>query len=288
MSSSSTANTDGPTGVHENLWKDYKYPDMERALKLTQQGAKGMINHVNAVLPFSKATSVLDIACGPGTVYRQLFDMDIPIASSTKLLGIDIAQPMLDKIHERQKTPQPGDDKTWDLVHAWLEDATRLSAADGSQSHVLSQMGIFLIPNYSLALHEAHRVLAADGVFTMSAFRRSAWNDDIMITLEQMHPERRLPRIADVWKDKDLFKIELEKHGFHDVVIHEIPLAMTYETPDQLIESLWTTIPYIKPAVEGLSEEQIRACKDAMARKIETQFPNKVLPAVTHLAVARK
>lgn len=287
MASAKAPNASGDRPIDKDLWRDYKYPNAKHT-EITHRASRALVEKVNAVFPFAEAVSILDIACGNGAVFNELFASGIEVAETAELLGVDISQPMVSQIHERQAAADPADAKTWKRVRAWVEDATNLSSLlTGSQTHVLSQMGIFMFPDYSQALSEAQRVLTPDGIFAMSAMSRSAWNDDVIPIIEKMHPDLQLPRIKEVWQDTKLFQAELEKHEFVKVQVSEVPLSMHFDSPEDLINGLWKALPYLKNTVKGLSEEQIQACKDAMVKKVAEDYPNNELPGIVLMAVAR-
>lgn len=243
-----------------------------------------MLETTDAVVPFSQATSILDIACGQGMVFEKLFESGISLSPSAKLVGMDVNELAISQIQERAKTSTD----RWKDVSAWAGDAVKLSVPDNSQSHVLSQMGIFLIPQWDKALQEAHRVLEPSGVFSMSAMSRSAWNDEIIPQVETIHPERKVPRVPQRWRSKDSFAEALQQNGFHDVVVHEVEVKMEYDTPESMVEIFFDVMPHLKPLLQGLSGEQAQEVKAKMASKIKSDYPNHELPGVSLFAVGRK
>ena len=125
-------------------WAGFKKLTQDVEFPVNAQGARALLSAVNDTLPFSKATSVLDIACGQGAVFEELFRPNYALAPSATLLGIDTAESLLSTIHARQKEADPG---AWARVRVEKEDAVKLSSKNSSHSHVLSQMGIFLVPD---------------------------------------------------------------------------------------------------------------------------------------------
>ncbi|PNS19031.1 hypothetical protein CAC42_1767 [Sphaceloma murrayae] len=285
--------------ISPSVWKTHSYAISNSNPKSLMRPGKAspmqtaftQLRLIDAALPFSSATSVLDIACGPGTVYKCLFDLSpsLSVPASCALLATDISAPMIAHITARQSDPLPGDEGTWSRINAWVADATDLSiVSDGSQSHVISQMGIFLIPDSDAALREVKRVMRKDGnaVFSMSSVAETTWNSDVMGVIEEMWPERRMPRVNAKWRDVDSFRGELERNGFSKVEIHEVKMAMGFDDERELVEGLWKALPFMKSLTEGMTEEDMSRTKDVMVERVKERFPEKELPGKALVAVA--
>ncbi|KAF4550502.1 Methyltransferase domain-containing protein 2 [Elsinoe fawcettii] len=283
--------------ISRDTWKSHSYTvSGPQSIQTSPSSASPMrvaytqLSLIDSLLPFSSATSVLDIACGPGTVYAALFDSGITLSPSAKLLATDISPPMVGHITARQAEKRAGDDETWGRVQAWVADATDLDTVkEGSQSHVISQMGIFLIPDAEKALAEVKRVMRKDApsLFSMSSVAEAAWNTDVLGVIEERSPERKLPVMAPRWKDAGLMKGFLEEQGFREVRVEEVRMAMGFEDEEKVVEGLWGKLPYIKSITEGMTEEEIRETKKVMVERIKERFPGKELPGKALVALAR-
>ncbi|KAF2224118.1 hypothetical protein BDZ85DRAFT_318092 [Elsinoe ampelina] len=293
--------------ISRDLWRSHSYspqsispPTRSSPMAISH----ALLSHTNTLLPFSTATSILDIACGPGTVFSTLFTSPIPLAPTASLLATDISPGMVAQIHARQSQPSADTATTWARVHAFEADATSLpTVPDGSQSHVLSQMGIFLIPDSALALAEVRRVMRKSpppssssspspatspaSVFGMTTVASATWNSDVVGLIEEIYPSRRLPVMPPHWRDKRLMKSYLEGQGFKEVEVHEEEMKMGFDSPEGVVGMLWRNLPYIKGMIEGLDGGEVEGLKRKMVERVRERFPGGEMPGMALVATAR-
>ena len=91
--------------------------------------------------------TVLDLACGPGTLTRLLADA---VGSSGLVVGADLSAPMLDRAARTVDAPQ---------VALARMDAMDLPLADGCVDAVCCSLCLHLVPHLETALDEILRVL---------------------------------------------------------------------------------------------------------------------------------
>ena len=106
---------------------------------------------------------VLDLACGTGSVARQVAPM---VGSSGQILAVDINPAML-QVGRAQPQPQPAG-----AVITWQEgDATKLNLPDKDFDLVLCQQGFQFFPNRLASAKEARRVLREEGRAIISVWQ---------------------------------------------------------------------------------------------------------------------
>src|SRR5690625_6843127 len=106
---------------------------------------------------------VLDLACGTGSVARQVAPM---VGSSGQTLAVDINPAML-QVGRAQPQPQPAG-----AVITWQEgDATKLNLPDKDFDLVLCQQGFQFFPNRLPSAREARRVLREEGRGMLSVWQ---------------------------------------------------------------------------------------------------------------------
>lgn len=281
--------TNSASTVSKETWKNFSYST--KPGDTTLQPTIVQLAHTNSTLPFANATAILDIACGPGSMYTQLFASEppIPLSSSATLTALDISPAMIAQIHQRQ-SEDSSSDKEWSRVTTHVCDATDLSMIpDSSQSHVLSALGIFVIPDSDAALREARRVMAPGGVFSMTGLASASWVQEVLAQLTILHPDRMIPFAAEKWRTKEAFGNELINVGFRDVEMVEIPLAMQFEEREQAIEWLWKRLAFMPTVTKGMSELDIKRAKEAMIEYIARTYPELpgTLPGLALLGVGR-
>lgn len=125
----------------------------------------------------TRATTVLDLACGAGAMSREL------AAPGRTVIGIDVSAAELELAASRGPGP-------------WLlADARRLPLADGCVDAVTSSMGMVVIHPTSLLLAEAARVLRPGGALAfMAPSVRPLSPADIRIGLRLAATLRSTPR----------------------------------------------------------------------------------------------
>jgi len=279
--------------VNTNTWSkfSYKIPSESSSHKAMAtsppvQATRKQLALTSEVLPFANATAILDIAAGPGTVFNELFTSTLALSPSATLLAQDVSPFMIEQIKVRQSSSPE-----WARVHTDVSDATNLSAvASDSKSHVVSSMGIFLIPDSASALSEAYRVLAPGGVFSMSSVARGSWISETLSLLTDIYPDRVVPLPAETWRRADLFQAELERAGFEDVHVSEAELYMSFDDHAGIVETLWNMLPFMPSLTKGLTEKQVKEAKEMMVANIKKKFPEVPgkLPGLSLIGVGRK
>ena len=266
--------------IRKDDWAKFAYKRFDEGPPI--QATKALLTRLEDILPFSRATAVLDIAAGPGTVFDVLFNSGIEVNPDAPLTAQDISPTMISHIKASQ-----GTDKLWANVRTEICDATDLSSiSDRSQSHVMSQMGIFLVDDSDKALREARRVLAPGGVFAMTSVAQASWMQDVLAQLTVLHPALHMPVLAKKWQSKDTFSEELQRAGFTDVKVYEIPIYIPYEDEAEVVQRLWDVSLFMTPLTKDLTEEEKRTAKARMVKFVKANFQGQ-LPGLALLGVGR-
>jgi len=116
----------------------------------------------------AQGSTVLDIATGRGAFLYRAYDHSAP---SGKVIGIDLAQGMIDSTTEEIK------EKGLD-IELLLMDAEALDFEDNSFDYVFCGFAIFFFPNLERALSEIYRVLKPNGKFGVSTFNADPVSDE--------------------------------------------------------------------------------------------------------------
>lgn len=140
-----------------------------------------MLDVVNATVPFSTASTILDIGCGPGTLPTLLFKRyGGQIPELAKLIATDFSAGMVEAARMRKEKELHSDNvhaaKCWARLEVDVMDAQNLEkVASNSVSHMMGSLVYFMLPDYKKGLSEAHRVLSADGVFACTSWAKVGW-----------------------------------------------------------------------------------------------------------------
>lgn len=140
-----------------------------------------MLDVVNTTLPFSTASTILDIGCGPGTLTTLLFKKyGEQIPQTTKLIATDFSAGMVEAAKTRKQKEMQSEDEhaanCWARLELDVMDAQNLKkVATNSVSHVMGNLVYFMLPEYKKGLSEAHRVLSDNGVFACTSWAKVGW-----------------------------------------------------------------------------------------------------------------
>jgi ubiquinone/menaquinone biosynthesis C-methylase UbiE len=260
------------------------------------QAIKVMIERTNAILPFSRATAILDNGCGPGPITSAVikqYGAEIP--ADCEFLAADFSEGMVKQVEgsKKEALESTGGDENasvWSRVQTQVLDATNLQGvADGSKSHVLAGWVYFMTPDPKACLTESLRVLQDGGVLACTAWEASDWLD-VMMTLKEVRPDFTMPELPKNWSDAELLKKELEGAGFRDVKSERVPVTMGFETHEGLINFMADAMPMMTAFTKLMTAEEVQKFKDVAVAKMKEFEPNA--PGTLHgwalLAVGQK
>lgn len=179
---------------------------------------------------------VLDAAAGKGA---SLFSSTEKVGASGKVIGIDIAEGMINEINLEI---QHRGVKNADVI---VMDAEKLEFKNGSFDHIICGFGIFFFPNYKIAIAEFMRVLKNNGRFSFTTFLRK--KDKKFVWLDELI-EKYLPGLKDKHQEEDspefdteegLYKI-LSEAGFKNIRVISEEKVFTYKDEQDWWDKLWT------------------------------------------------
>ncbi|KAL2021728.1 hypothetical protein VTK56DRAFT_6671 [Thermocarpiscus australiensis] len=217
---------------------------------------------MDAVTPFSSATGILDVGCGPGVAIGLLIkDHGHKVPDGARLIATDFSQGMVDAVKAR-KAELAGENPLWNRVEAAVYDAQDLHGiADGSMSHVMGNMVYFMLPDPPRGVREAHRVLRPGGVFAMTSFKRVEWMEVLQLAARRVKPDAPTgfdPAAFGNWASPEGVRHDLEAAGFKDVAVELVDIDIPEEAgPLMGPRMVRSNNPGAKAVVETFSEEEI-------------------------------
>lgn len=167
----------------DNTAAEYEKMPLEGPLSIP---CTRMLEVVNTTLPFSTASSILDIGCGPGTLPTLLFKKyGEHVSQTAKLIATDFSNGMVEAARMRKEKEMHSEDihaaKCWARLELDVMDAQNLEkVATNSVSHLMGSLVYFMLPEYKKALSEAHRVLSDDGVFACTSWAKVGWMEFVV------------------------------------------------------------------------------------------------------------
>ena len=270
-------------------WKTtgYKPYDEEHPFSFTTNTVLDvMFKAVDDAVSFASATAITDVGCGAGTLFDHLFTSPYSVLATASLIALDISPAMLKQLRvaqDRAPTTSP-----WHRVQSLECDAIAMNRiASGSQSHVLSQMGIFLIPDHLAAVREVRRVMALGGVFAMSAVTWSSWMNEVFLQIRFWHPgrESRLPKIPDIWSHSSRVEALMKEAGFDHVEIIPVNSYIPFNDPSKMIDMFWE-MPFTPALTGDLTAEEVKQLKDHYTKYVAETYTDGKMPGKFVVIVA--
>jgi ubiquinone/menaquinone biosynthesis C-methylase UbiE len=212
--------------------------------------------------------SVLDIACGPGTVARMASEM---VGLNGKITATDISPPMLDVARAKPKAP---DSAPIEFVES---PAHPLKVDDASFALTVCQQGLQFFPEKIKALKEMARATQPGGRIAVAVWGSLSQNPimgEIHAALQETIPSN----IADLMKapfslsDSEELMALAREAGLKNVEIKTLSLPLIFEGGiDQTVRLLEATP--LTPQIAELPVEQQAELAASIRSRLE-QFIN--------------
>ena len=226
-----------------------------------------MYTHMATLRPFSTATTVLDVGCGPGSATLALInDHAESLAPTTRIVASDFSAGMVAQVRAlRERKLAELDDanadgvagqarQLWQQLEAEVWNAQDLSAVpDASVSHYIASLVLFMLPDASLGLGEAHRVLEPGGVMSCSSWKHVSWMDLAMEARGKRASDFKLPQ---KWAEAESVRTLLEEAGFEDVVVEEVRTYMNVENAELTAAWFFGRETPMAALIQGMEEEE--------------------------------
>ncbi|KAH6855616.1 S-adenosyl-L-methionine-dependent methyltransferase [Chaetomium sp. MPI-CAGE-AT-0009] len=258
----------------------------------TQQPTGALLERVNALFPFSEATSILDNGCGTGNVISRLIqDYGSVLGPSTALAAADWAPAMVDQVNAAKQTAvkeNPG--SLWARVDTHVLDAMDLHAIPGeSQSHVTAGWVYHMTKSPQKCLSETHRVLKPNGVLGLVSWGDIQWLS-IMSPISQINPSLRPPAGPPEWGSAAGLAQELTKARFRDIEVREVDVALPFQSRALFVDILLAKMPPLVALTKGFDAEQLERLRGLMVEEMARLCPTEpgALKGVAVVAVGRK
>jgi ubiquinone/menaquinone biosynthesis C-methylase UbiE len=123
--------------VRSDQWADLAKIYKSKFSETGEPAQKALLEQANSLLPFTKATGVLDNGCGPAPVMSRLIN-EYKLPESCALTCADFSDGMIQEVRKTKDEEVKADSKSpWSRMAIYQNDALDLKdISDGSQSHV--------------------------------------------------------------------------------------------------------------------------------------------------------
>lgn len=242
-----------------------------------------LISLLNTRLPFSSATTILDIGCGPGNGTAAIissFHETLP--AETKILATDFSQGMVDVVTRTRSANldelQDGstERQLWERVQPAVMDATNLSPLpDASISHIIANFVFFMTASPETALKEALRVLQPQGICACSSWAKMQWMELLDLAAQRTFPVfnkpvPEMPVIAAQWTSAEGVAALMRDAGFADVQTEYVEAPIIAPDPGGFAGFfLGSGNPAVTWITDVLGEEEIKELEKAFGEVIK-------------------
>lgn len=236
--------------------------------------AQRMVELVNAVHPFCKATTIVDMGCGPGQITNEVvtrYGGTIP--PSARVIAADNNENFLHQIRARKRGEIENGNVSWKRTEALqcdIHDCQPFS--DGSVSHMLAGFVIFLVPDPTQALRSIHRTLAPNGLLAASSWQSSEWAD-MMEYPAKVRPDLVMPKMPEAWTTEAGAKDSLEAAGFRSVQVHRVQSFMPFESHDEVCRFILLRFPPSARVCAQMTAEELVKTRDLMIADLKLKYP---------------
>lgn len=207
-------------------------------------------NKIMALLAVRQGENALDIGCGPGLTTLALAEAT---GASGKVIGVDIAEPMLSLARKRCAHHAN--------VSFTTADVTALPYDDGSFDIALATQVYEYVEQVDLALRELARVVKPGGrvLIVDTDWESAVWAS---------HDDVRMRKVIETWNThiphpqlpRDL-KFRIEQAGFKQVSVEVVPLVNTVYDEQTYSVGMMTLLGNFASGRNGITEQEVAAWK---------------------------
>ena len=252
----------------------------ERLDQIMARGEARGRTRVIELLRLEPGMSVLDLACGPGTLSRPIAAR---VAPGGEVIGVDLAEGMIELA---RATGIPH-------AHFQVMDIEKLDFPDASFDAAACGHGLQFAPNLSRALAEARRVLRPGARFAAS----------IPVDGGNRRPWKVMDEVVDRWlppapkasdqestrqavNDAHALREALATAGFVDAEVEVIDEKVRWDSAEQLVSrcmSWWD----LASRLDGVSASNRQAFQDDATKTLRREHPGAIeTTGRTHVAWA--
>ncbi|MDD4928468.1 MAG: methyltransferase domain-containing protein [Gallionella sp.] len=223
-----------------------------------------------AAAKLKPGSTVLDVACGPGTLALRLAQ------HAAQVHGIDFSEAMLAVF--KSKIEQAGHRN----IQLHCGDAQTLPYADETFDAAFSLFGLMFFPDRKLGFNEIYRTLKPGGSIALTSWApvdQSPAMQTMFGALRAIKPDLPPPqRSIGTLEDPDVFRQEMQDAGFRNIEIRSVtqafPVGSTAEFWDNLVKG---SAP-IQMMKKGLGEALWREKEKLALAWLEETLPTLKMP----------
>lgn len=240
--------------------------------------ATEIVKHANTLAPFTTATIIVDMGCGPGQITNavlQKHGSDLP--AQAKVIGADNNPAMLAQYIARKNKEIGSGNTYWSRAETTLADIHDCAAfEDDSVSHMLASFVVFLVPEPIKAVEAMKKKLSPDGVLAFSAWASSEWQD-LMYYPTRVRKDLSMPTLSDEWTQPSGVQAQLEKSGFKTFEVVQTEGYLSFTDYDEICRFILFKMPLAARVVAQMTDDEVLETLKLMVADLKAKHPT--LPA---------
>lgn len=231
---------------------------------------------VEATLPLSKASYLIDMGSGTGPVITGVLSPEhaTQVPEDARLVAADTSASFIAMIEQTKKDHVAKGDAIWERLEVKLWDGRELQDVVGSNevSHLLSSFCYFTMVDEAKGLSEALRVLKSGGLFVSTSMGSTEWGD-LQHLLEKVRPEAKVPGVPKHWGTKPLVEEHMSKFGFANVRAEEYEMAIPFDSCGAAADFVISSFPALQSHLEAMSDDEKAQVRSVMVDHLKHKHP---------------
>jgi SAM-dependent methyltransferase len=231
---------------------------------------------------------VLDVACGTGDPALWIARW---IGPSGKVVGIDVARPMIDVARRRAALMAIRN------ARFQVADAEHFRLTGPRFHRIVSRFGLMFVDDVPRTLAAMHRALAPRGRIAFAVWAEAERSTALTIATRAMQPFLREslpdpeagPHPMRFGRPARLVRI-MRSAGFRSIRIEELTMAFAYQSPEQYVMATLEISSAARGLMRTLTPRQQRLARERMFRAAARHRHGRLirLPAVARVVSARR
>lgn len=249
-------------------------------MKIAAQGpgiapAQAMVEGVNQLVPFSTATLIVDMGCGPGQITDAVLQKhSAELSSTARVVGADNNPQMLAQYAERKERELNEGKEHWRRVETMqtdIHDCAELT--DDSVTHMLAGFVVFLVPEPVKAVEAMESKLIPGGVLAFSAWESNDWQE-LMYYPKKVRPDLVMPTPPVDWTQPDGLRKNLNKIGFSKIQVEQTEGYWPFTDYDEICRFILTKMPLAARTISQMSDEEVFQTHALMVSALKAKYPS--------------
>ncbi|PQE10634.1 methyltransferase family protein [Rutstroemia sp. NJR-2017a WRK4] len=206
---------------------------------LSSAPVETLFAQMDRVKPFSTATAILDVGCGPGVTLGRLIDgYGEQVPGNARLIALDFSAGMIAQVQKLQQEKQV-QTPIWSRVEGKVGDAQVLEGIDdASISHITGTMVYNLVEDGRRALEAAFRVLRPEGVIGMTLGMGGEWMDMMAQSAQHIRgPSAPTYHFPAGYSTISGIKSEFKEVGFSAEFVESMEIFINVSEPKRFVDS---------------------------------------------------